>query len=238
MAIRRLSLPSKVGEYVLEFLLVVGGITGSFWIENYREDVEERRIEREYLGGILEDLGRDTLSLQALVDLQRRRIATCKALLAPLPPDSAPVNRAQMAVLGDWHQFQRTDNTLREMQGAGHFRLIRNRAIRKGLLELENHYRDIGSTQDHQRFDQYDHLLPILFETVDFEVLWQAEDARSAAEARAFNRTAGEALRTHRKLRNLLGITRGTSGYLLAQTNEAHKQVQALIAMIEAELAR
>ena len=63
----------KYWKYILELIIIFLGITLSFWVENYREDLEEIKIERKYLEGLIIDLKRDKESLISWKEIRLRQ---------------------------------------------------------------------------------------------------------------------------------------------------------------------
>ena len=208
MALRGVSLGSKTIEYVLELGLVVLGISASFWIENYREALGEHRQEQVYLQGLHQDLVRDSAALVAYIGVQQRRAAACGHLLAApdlayLSSDSA---RTDVYHIAANERFVRHTNTLREMEGSGQFRLLRDSATRQQLLELDNLHEALTRSQDHQRYDLYEHLYPAFFRGLDFPVLLKRPEQRTTLEAQRFGKELQTALRTDRVLTNVLAV--------------------------------
>lgn len=238
MALRGVSLGSKTIEYVLELGLVVLGISASFWIENYRETLGERKIEQEYLQGLREDLGRDTVALIAYRERQLARAEGCFALLRYADAGSVPPDtflRHFFPVI-NYQRFETHTNTLREMESAGQFRLLRDSELRKAILELQNLHVEVETAQEHQRYDQYEHLYRDLFVGPDFRtVLKRTATEISPAELRALELALGR-LYANRHFLNSLFVIGTNARNSVATLDKALAQSRGLLTRIEGQL--
>ncbi|MDX2064075.1 MAG: hypothetical protein SFY70_13535 [Bacteroidia bacterium] len=240
MALRGVSLGSKTIEYLLELGLVVLGISASFWIENYREALGELKIEQEYLQGLREDLGRDTVALIAYRERQLARAEGCFALLryvdtGTVPPDTFLVH---FFAIINYQRFETHANTLREMESAGQFRLLRDRDLRKGILELQNLYVEVETAQEHQRYDQYEHLYPDLFRGPDFRTLLKGSSAViPPTELQAFQGELKQLYKNRHFLNSLLVIG-SNAQQSISNLEIALEQSRRLLRRIEGQLKK
>lgn len=235
----RVKLGSKFAEYALEFLLVVGGISGSFWIENYREDLADQRLEQEYLQGLKTDLGRDTLVLQQFIGFQKARAAGCFAVLAltPAEPTLVDTMARHFGAIINYQLLNRNDNTLRALQSASHFRLLRNEALRNQLLELDRTYLEIQRAQEHLLYDLYEQLYPIFFEQLDLKSIVALRRAGMLPADRALLQRQLAAMLPETKTRNMLFVVGYNAQTSLPVFQKCLEEVQALLIEIERDLA-
>ena len=65
------SKPSPWGNYFKEFLMIFLAITLGFFVENLREDLAEKDLEREFMQEVVENLMYDTAHIQMNVNLNQ-----------------------------------------------------------------------------------------------------------------------------------------------------------------------
>ena len=129
----------KYGKYILELIIIFLGITLSFWVENYREDLEEIKIERKYLEGLIIDLERDKESLISWKEIRQRQQNSGFRILKFYEGEQLNVDTFyyNYYTILPFYDFIPNTNTYDEIINSGHLRLIRNQDIKNDLFDLK-----------------------------------------------------------------------------------------------------
>jgi hypothetical protein len=145
--------PKPWKEYLLEYLMIFLAVMTGFFAESYREHLSERSKEHEYAVNIKKDLVRDTVNLNVWLPALNARVGKFDTLISYLATDGTVADGANMYLLARLATrnsiYSPSDNTFLEMKSSGNLRLIRNRDVVNGLMDIE---RNIG---------QYENLLDI-----------------------------------------------------------------------------
>src|SRR6185312_13564990 len=106
-----------------------------------REHLSERSKEHEYAVSIKKDLLADTTNLNIWIPANLSRAAKLDTLISYLETPGLIKNGSNMYYLARLSTrnsiFAPSDNTFLEMKSSGNLRLIRNRDIINGLMNLE-----------------------------------------------------------------------------------------------------
>jgi hypothetical protein len=126
--------------YLVEFLVIFASITVSFLTDAYREEREERTLERQYLNGLIGDLRNDLDEMRADRVSIRLRNAACKRLLLhvlqPLSQDSID---EQIYLSTGYSIFCPTIGSYLTLT-SGHAEVLQNDDIRKQTNDLYAQY--------------------------------------------------------------------------------------------------
>ena len=63
-------------KYTFEFLVIVMGITVSFWLNNWNESLKETTIEKDLVNLLISDLENFLLDFDAFIRLPKNEIMT------------------------------------------------------------------------------------------------------------------------------------------------------------------
>lgn len=159
-----LIIENKTGKYfkyaVGEIVLVVIGILIALSINNWNEDRKERNKEIVYLKNLKVDLENEIINSEDFVAYHFSKVEACSKLIN----GDAPTNIEEVRDYTDtyesvfsWKDFVPNNNTFKELLSSGNLSLIKNDAIKNGLLELEKNYAAIAGHEYHMRreFEQY-----------------------------------------------------------------------------------
>jgi len=80
----------KLGRAAVEFFIVLLGVLGALWVEDYRDWRSDRSHERAALEGVANDLDRDILELGLVSEAARRRATGAIALFLHLNGAAVP----------------------------------------------------------------------------------------------------------------------------------------------------
>lgn len=128
----------KFKEYILEFFMIFLAVTMGFFAESLREHITEKKKEKEYIRGFVNDLATDTSKLTHVIkyydhiipqlDSGRKnfyRLQSAGALHT--------VGVMQISIAG-FKDFIYTDITLQQIKSAGGFLLIKHKASVDSIL--------------------------------------------------------------------------------------------------------
>jgi hypothetical protein len=133
--------PKPWKEYILEYVMIFLAVTTGFFAESYREHLGEHAKEYEYAVNIKKDLVLDTANLNVWIPALGVRVDKFDTLISYLATEGVVKDGANMYFLGRLSTrnaiFEPGDNTVLEMKSSGNLRLIRNRDLVNGLMNME-----------------------------------------------------------------------------------------------------
>lgn len=171
------------GRLLAELVVVVLGVLIAFWVDNLNAQRLERRQERAYLRGVLQDVGSDSVSFAFRSELADRGLQAADQLLA-LRDD--PSRGATADSLSVWlfqaafvDNFTAQDHTYREILGAGGLSLIRDPVIRRAISDYYRSIESAGFFTDWYKGEEEDYwnLLAVRLDSEDFEAVTRSEVA-------------------------------------------------------------
>ena len=133
-------------EYFLEFLMIFLAVTLGFFAESYREYLNERSKESEYMVSLVEDLKSDTaflnLSIHTLIPYHLNWMDSTRNLLQMHEHVGEDRLVYQALIIGTaWtYDFHFTERTLSQLHSAG-FSLIRKKEAVNAISRLESNYK-------------------------------------------------------------------------------------------------
>ena len=142
--------PKKFKEYFLEFLMIFLAVTLGFFAESYREHLNDRSKEKEYIKSMVEDLKTDSsfleLSINKLIPYHLMWLDSTMHLLNI--PDLLGKDKLvyQSFMIGTaWsYNFHPTERTLSQLHSAG-YHLIRNKNASSSISQLEEQFKQFNS---------------------------------------------------------------------------------------------
>ena len=113
-----------------------------FLAENQREHVVENKREIVYINSFIEDLKLDTLQLNGLIELRKKRIKEFDTLFQLLSSDryiqeGASVYRLYSFPYSDILRFYPNDRTMQQLKNSGGLRLIRNQKVSDMIINYD-----------------------------------------------------------------------------------------------------
>ncbi len=160
-------------EYLLEGLMIFIAVMMGFFAESYREHINERAKEKEYIVDIKKDLTADTANLNIWLPSLYNRVSGFDTLISCIETPGPVKNGSDMYYLARLSTrvsiFEPNDNTILEMKSSGSLRLIQNRDIVNGLMDFE---RSLGQYSNLLDFDSKEDILtyPLLGQLFDAKV--------------------------------------------------------------------
>lgn len=147
----RIKAKQKIVEYLIEFILVIVGISIAFWLSEQAEENKKDQLEIRYLGDIKEDLQADIDLLDYLTMLNQEKTSELEKALnylsgkpSTITPDSIPFY-SQM--IGNLNLFYPNNFTYISLKQGGDFKIIKNHDTRKLLVRLYSSYETLEREQ-------------------------------------------------------------------------------------------
>ncbi|HVW14960.1 MAG TPA: hypothetical protein VHB54_14085 [Mucilaginibacter sp.] len=180
--------PKPWKEYLLEYLMIFLAVMTGFFAESYREHLSEHSKEHEYAVNIKKDLLLDTASLNVWVPALGSRVDKFDTLINYLETEGTVKDGANMYFLGRLSTrnaiFEPGDNTVLEMKSSGNLRLIRNRDIINGLMNMERtleQYRNLVDIEEKEDVMSYP-LIGQLFDAAVFNKMTSESKMKTLSE--------------------------------------------------------
>lgn len=118
-----------------EGLLIVVSVLLALAAEDWRQDVKDREVERDYLAAIAEGLRSDTAEIQAVIEYSSRRTAYTRLVLETVLSGERPANPQAFLIGVEASSRFLTPVLARDayddLLGSGQLNLIRNSRLRR-----------------------------------------------------------------------------------------------------------
>jgi len=149
---------NKFSKYLLyaigEIVLVVIGILIALQINISNEAKKARAVEVNYLENLKADLLLETENIKGFSDYHFGKAESCAFLLnttIPRTMESVVTYTHQYENVFFWYDFVPNNNTFKELLSSGNLSLIKNDAIKNGLLEIDKFYSTVLGHEYHMR---------------------------------------------------------------------------------------
>ena len=131
----------KWGEYFLEFLMIFLAVTLGFFAEAFREHINDRSKEKEYLSSMVEELKYDTAQYQMTLN----KINFLRPFLDSCYMNVKEPERFNYVLLARWNTpinemglgYKPTLPTIEQLKSSGNLRLVENRLVINKIMEYE-----------------------------------------------------------------------------------------------------
>jgi len=135
-------------SYFKEFFMLFLAVFCGFLAENYRETLSNKKIEKDYILSMIQDLQADTSNLQTYITIRKnkREILDSLTLLLTTHEHKQSGNAtyyfARQIFNGD--PFVQTDGTILQLKNAGNLRFIKKGNVVSALLEYEKKVKELA----------------------------------------------------------------------------------------------
>ena len=240
---------NRLGKYSLyaigEILLVVIGILIALQINNQNDLRKDRVKEVHYLENIKTDLYLNLAEIDQYLDVRTESIEGAKRIIAHFegePVTDYSAFNADGVRIYNWQKFWQHNNTFQELVNSGNLALISNDAIKKSLFDIEAVYKKMKSEEDHYRFDTENLLYLPLYELMDLRPMvanfeYHATNGQSGADVTLSAEYFGDFFKST-KIKNGFEMTVLEFGIMNGQMREMKSMTEALIELIDEEIAR
>jgi len=180
--------PKPWKEYLLEYLMIFLAVMTGFFAESYREHLNERSKEYEYVVNIRKDLVAEKNNLNIWIPSIYARVSKFDTLISYLETQGPVKDGGNMYFLARLSTrnaiFEPSDNTILEMKSSGNLRLIRSRDIVNNLMNIERlleQYRNLVDIEQKEDVLSYP-LLGQLFDAAIFDRMANTSKNRILSE--------------------------------------------------------
>ena len=133
--------PKKWKEYFIEFLMIFLAVTMGFFAEGFREHINDRAKEKEYMQSLLEDLKYDTLKYQEAIN----KMEILKPALDSSYLNVKEANRFNYVLQGKWQyiineistEYRPSLPTIQQMKSSGNLRLVENKEVGNKIMKYD-----------------------------------------------------------------------------------------------------
>jgi hypothetical protein len=158
----------EIKDYVFQFLMVFLAITGGFFMENLRENYIERQREREYIESMVNDITKDTISIQDIIKTNENQILGIDSLREVLKTpftelDYRKMYNLTMRYINTLLSFAPNEITMTQLKNSGGLRLISNKSASDSIV---NYYSTYDSHIELQKY-----ALNFFKETLNIEIV-------------------------------------------------------------------
>lgn len=126
-------------EYLLEGLMIFVAVSMGFIAENIRENINDRRKEKDYIQSIIVDMAYDTIRINE--DLQR--ILVISKNLDSIRNNVIHFTEFQSKLQSKWYldiyftSYIASMPTIKQLESTGDYKLITNQNVNKAIKEYE-----------------------------------------------------------------------------------------------------
>lgn len=137
------SKPAPWGNYFKEFIMIFLAISLGFFVENLRQDMAEKDLEREFMMEIVENLKYDTTRFRVNFKINQDILADFDTLRAELKnardgkPNANRLHQFAHFCIGNYSMALLNTNAMTELRSSGSVRLIRNKKL---VAHLADYY--------------------------------------------------------------------------------------------------
>ncbi len=136
-----ISFRKNIRHYFFEFLMLFLAVFCGFLADNWREQWQEHKREKEFIHSIIEDLKSDILQSNLILVQLKRKSAGIDSVLNALssPEIFEDSNKAYdlWTKNMDIKAFVSNDRTIQQLKNSGELRLIRNKAVSDGIMKYD-----------------------------------------------------------------------------------------------------
>ncbi|SMD42776.1 hypothetical protein SAMN00777080_1341 [Aquiflexum balticum DSM 16537] len=128
-------------SYFKEFFMLFLAVFCGFLAENYRESLSAKKIEKEYILSLIEDLKTDTTNLSWYISFRKEKSVLMDSLAGMILSEERSLLGNQIYFLArqvfNDQSFFYSDGTIQQLKNAGNLRLLRKRNVVNELLTYE-----------------------------------------------------------------------------------------------------
>jgi len=162
------SIKHKVIEILIEIAIIVFAITLSLFVERWREQIHDRKIESQFLKGLKKDLSEDLIQLKedslSYVDVLHGWSYLRNAGINNLPLDKDSVAKYQYS-LGTFTDFIPNDSRFEALKSSGELTVLEDDSLENLILDLyQNRIKSMLSATGFFTKFHTDQMMPFVLE--------------------------------------------------------------------------
>jgi hypothetical protein len=160
-------------SYFKEFFMLFLAVFCGFLAENYRESLSAKKIEKEYILSLIEDLKTDTTNLSVYISFRKEKSVLMDSLAEMMLSKDRNLFGNQIYFLArqvfNDQSFFYSDGTIQQLKNAGNLRLLRKRNVVNALLTYEKKVKVL------EEWDENDHKTKSTFREMGGKVFNSSE---------------------------------------------------------------
>jgi len=118
----------KWSEYLLEILVIIFGVLIAFWLEGWRQDIRDGKVQRNLLMGLAADLREDNEDITEFIDWCDGRNKSARILIDQNLTEAERLKH--IANLGFTARLEIVESTFQEMSNSGAIQSIEDTDLR------------------------------------------------------------------------------------------------------------
>jgi hypothetical protein len=154
---------NKTGKYLKyaigEIVLVFIGILIALQLNAWKEENTEKKLVKQYVSSLIEDLKTDTLSISNLQRFREWKFLKMDSLMVILKNQDIEGNENELYFFGRIlirsNGFQSNDRTITQLKNSGSLRLIRNKQVTDSIMAYQQLVEGIYNNQDDESDERY-----------------------------------------------------------------------------------
>jgi hypothetical protein len=131
-------------HYLFEFLMLFLAVSAGFFVENLREHIAEHQREKQYIRSFAEDLKKDIIQLDSLLQKREMRKIQIDSLNFILQSSDPDLYGKQLYYYSRYLPrpfiFVSNDATVQQLKNSGNLRLIRKLEVMDTILAYDRQY--------------------------------------------------------------------------------------------------
>src|SRR6266536_2859551 len=231
--------PKKWKEYFLEFLMIFLAVTMGFIAENIREHQTDKKIGRELIRSLVDDLKADTAAFNDNARFWTTRLKGIDSLRYYIQPviKSNNTDRTYYWVeqMFEFADFKYHDATIQQLRNTGNFRLIEKRNIIDSLVAYDGSIKSLYFNVENTARSQYlflRHMQTELFNSSYFKRFSsQLPDTTNTEESFIIQDKPNSIFEYYNELYNYKHL----GAVQILNDNDLHSQATRLIKLIQKE---
>jgi hypothetical protein len=142
----------KFGAYLLEGLMLFIAVTLGFIAENLRENIGDRKKEREYVSSLITNLKQDTIALRYAILENRRKMAGLDSLIS-LSDEKLTDSKTRQRLykyslhISFYSTFISNDATMMQLKNSGGLQLIKHGHVSDSVAFYDQVVRNIYAAE-------------------------------------------------------------------------------------------
>ena len=144
--------PKPWKEYLLEGLMIFIAVIMGFFAESFREHLADNTKGKEYVHSMYQDLKADTTELERIIEFKQTDIMYYDSLFYLFQSGAYKTNTSDvyyyMRIMPRQNFFYRVDGTNKQLENAGGYRLVNNRAIVDSLHAYTRKYNELKDLEN------------------------------------------------------------------------------------------
>ena len=229
----------KWGEYFLEFLMIFLAVIMGFIAENIREHQTEKKIGRELIHSLVDDLKADTAGFDDNAQFWTTRLKGIDSLRYYIQPLIKISNTGRtyywVEQMFEFTDFKYHDATIQQLRNTGNFRLIEKRNIIDSLIAYDGSIKSLYLNVENTARSQYlflRHMQAKLFNSSYFKRFSsQLPDTTNIGRSFSFQNKSNSIFEYYNELYNYKHLV----AVLTLNDNNFHSQATRLIELIQKE---